>query len=120
MQSTEANHYTVLGLDRRCTEAQIKTAYRLLARQHHPDLNPESAEALARTQALNAAYEVLSDPERRTAYDAELAAKKSAPPNPARILLPLLPVITLAVALPVPLIALEPVSVSFSTLSPSA
>lgn len=81
MQATEANHYTVLGLDRRCTEAQIKTAYRVLARQHHPDLNPGSAAAVARTQALNAAYEILSDPERRTAYDAELAAKKSAAPK---------------------------------------
>ncbi len=79
MQSTEANHYTVLGLDRRCTDAQIKTAYRVLARQHHPDLNPGSSESVARTQALNAAYEVLSDPERRTAFDAELAAKQSAP-----------------------------------------
>ena len=81
MQTAEANHYTVLGLDRRCTDAQIRTAYRVLARQHHPDLNPGSAEAVARTQALNAAYEVLSDPERRSAHDRELAAKKSAPPK---------------------------------------
>ena len=81
MQSTEANHYAVLGLDRHCTDAQIKTAYRVLARQHHPDLNPGSAEAVARTQALNAAYEVLSDPARRSACDLDLAAKESAPPK---------------------------------------
>lgn len=72
MHSTDTNHYATLGLDRDCTEAQIRSAYRILAKQHHPDLNPNSGEALRRTQALNAAYETLSDPERRLAYDAEL------------------------------------------------
>lgn len=72
MHSTANNHYATLGLDRDCTEAQIRSAYRILAKQHHPDLNPNSDEALRRTQALNAAYETLSDPERRLAYDAEL------------------------------------------------
>ena len=81
MQTAEANHYTVLGLDRHCTDTQIRTAYRVLARQHHPDLNPGSAAAVARTQALNAAHEVLSDPERRKAFDGELAARKSALPK---------------------------------------
>lgn len=51
----------------------------MLAKQHHPDLNPNSPEAARRTQALNAAHEVLSDPSRRLAYDRELdAAKKPA------------------------------------------
>ncbi len=76
MPRTQANpnHYALLGLDRRCTAEQIRTAYRVLAKQHHPDLNPSSPAAVTHTQALNAAYEVLSDPERRLAYDADLAA----------------------------------------------
>ncbi len=66
----------MLGLDRRCTAEQIRAAYRVLAKQHHPDLHRNSPAALARTQTLNAAYEILSDPELRAAYDRELAAPK--------------------------------------------
>lgn len=79
MQRAQPNHYATLGLDRRCTLAQIRAAYRLLAKQHHPDLNPDSSAAVARTQDLNAAHETLSDPELREAYDRELdASQKSA------------------------------------------
>jgi curved DNA-binding protein len=70
------NHYATLGLDLRCTPAQIRSAYRLLAKQHHPDLNPDSPEALRRTQELNVAHETLSDPERRKLYDRELSSAK--------------------------------------------
>ena len=81
MQRAEKNHYATLGLDRRCTLAQIRAAYRVLAKQHHPDLNPNSPAAVQRTQELNAAHEILSDPERRAAYDHELdAPKKSSTP----------------------------------------
>ncbi len=81
MQRTEPNHYATLGLDRRCTLAQIRAAYRVLAKQHHPDLNPQAPAAMQRTQALNAAHEILSDPEQRLAYDRELDdAKNSSPP----------------------------------------
>ena len=76
MQRPETSHYATLGLDRRCTPAQIRAAYRVLAREHHPDLNPHSAQAVRRTQELNAAYETLSDPEKRRAYDLELDAPK--------------------------------------------
>ncbi len=73
------NHYANLGLDFRCSLAQVRAAYRLLARQHHPDLNPDSPDALRRTQEMNEAHEILSDPERRKVYDRELAsAKRSA------------------------------------------
>jgi len=75
LQRAETNHYARLGLDRHCTPEQIRAAYRLLVRQHHPDLNPNSPEALTRTQALNAANKVLSDPADRRAYDRELDAK---------------------------------------------
>ncbi len=76
MQRAGKNHYATLGLDRRCTRAQIRAAYRLLAKQHHPDLNPNSPAAIARTQELNAAHEILSDAELRRAYDHELDASK--------------------------------------------
>jgi curved DNA-binding protein len=77
---TEPNHYHILGLDEHCTEAHIRAAYRLLARQHHPDVNAGSPESLARTQQLNAAYEILGDPVRRLAYDEALAAARARPP----------------------------------------
>jgi curved DNA-binding protein len=76
LQRAETNHYATLGLDRLCTLAQIRAAYRLLAKQHHPDLNPNSPAAVQRTQELNAAHETLSDHERRSACDRELDAPK--------------------------------------------
>jgi DnaJ-class molecular chaperone len=72
------DHYQTLGLHRRCTEAQIRTAYRMLAKQHHPDVNGGAEESVLRTRLLNAAHEVLSDPEARAAYDRELAAAERA------------------------------------------
>lgn len=82
MERAETNHYATLGLDHACTLAQIRGAYRLLAKQQHPDRNPGAPAAVASTQKLNAAYEVLSDPERRLAYDRELeAGRKSVPPR---------------------------------------
>ena len=78
LQRTETNHYATLGLDRHCTDEQIRAAYRLLAKQHHPDLNGNSPAAVKHTQALNAAYEILSDPARRRDHDRELDAPKQA------------------------------------------
>ena len=79
MQRAETNHYAILGLDRSCTDAQIRAAYRVLAKLHHPDINHGSADAVKHTQALNAAYEILSDASRRLAYDVELdTARRSA------------------------------------------
>jgi curved DNA-binding protein len=79
LHNAEENHYATLGLDRRCTSAEIRAAYRVMAKQQHPDLNRGSAAAVIRTQDLNAAYEVLSDPNLRAAHDRELdAPKKSA------------------------------------------
>jgi DnaJ-class molecular chaperone len=76
LQTSDQNHYATLGLDRRCTLAQIRAAYRLLAKQFHPDLNPNSPAAIARTQVLNAAHEILSDVELRRVYDRELDAQE--------------------------------------------
>ena len=72
MSAPETNHYATLGLERSCTGAEIRDAYRLLAKRYHPDLNQNSHDGRLRTQQINAAYEVLSDPVRRLAYDAEL------------------------------------------------
>ena len=79
LEPAEPDHYATLGLDRRCTTAQIRSAYRLLSKRHHPDLNPGSAEAVTRAQALNAAHEILSDPARRRTYDRD-SRPASAPP----------------------------------------
>jgi DnaJ-class molecular chaperone len=72
------DHYATLGLDRRCTLAQIRAAYRLLAKRYHPDVNPGCAESAERAQELNAAHETLSDPARRRTYDRELDARSRA------------------------------------------
>ncbi len=87
MQPTPENHYAVLGLDRDCSALQIRDAYRLLAKRHHPDLNANSEEARMRTEELNAAYEILSDPVRRRAYDRALdqASQAAAPGRGAKI-----------------------------------
>ncbi len=74
MHSALPDHYATLGLDRHCSIAQIRSAYRLLVKQHHPDLHPDSSEAIAHAQQLNAAHEVLNDSARRRAYDRDLDA----------------------------------------------
>ena len=82
MESAEHDHYATLGLDRRCTAAQIRSAYRVLSKQHHPDLNQGSPEAVSRSQGLNAAHETLSDPAKRRAYDRDINAGKAPAPAP--------------------------------------
>ena len=61
--------YDTLGIPRDADEKEIRRAYRRLARQHHPDVNPGDADAAERFKTINAAYEVLSDPEKRSKYD---------------------------------------------------
>jgi curved DNA-binding protein len=63
------DYYKILGLDRTATEADVKKAYRKLARKYHPDLNPDDAAAKKMFQQINEANEVLSDPEKRKKYD---------------------------------------------------
>lgn len=63
------DYYKVLGLDRSATAADIKKAYRKLARKYHPDVNPNDKEAEKKFKQLNEANAVLSDPEKRKKYD---------------------------------------------------
>lgn len=63
------DYYKVLEIDKSVGEAEIKKAYRKLARKYHPDLNPNDAAAKQKFQKINEANEVLSDPEKRKKYD---------------------------------------------------
>lgn len=63
------DYYKILELDKNASEADIKKAYRKLARKYHPDLNPNDAAAKQKFQQINEANEVLSDPEKRKKYD---------------------------------------------------
>jgi curved DNA-binding protein len=63
------DYYKILGVSKTATQDEIRSAYRKLARKHHPDLNPNDKEANRKFQQLNEANEVLSDPEKRKKYD---------------------------------------------------
>lgn len=63
------NLYDVLGVKRDASEKEVRAAFRRLARQYHPDVNPGDAAGEARFKEINSAYEVLSDPDKRRKYD---------------------------------------------------
>ena len=61
--------YRVLGVSREASDDAIRKAYRKLVFQHHPDRNPDNAQAEPRIREINAAYEVIGDPDKRRSYD---------------------------------------------------
>jgi curved DNA-binding protein len=63
------DYYKILGIDKKASESEIKKAFRKLARQYHPDLNPGDRVAEAKFKEINEAYEVLSDLDKRKKYD---------------------------------------------------
>jgi len=69
MAEQKRDYYEVLGVAKGASEEEVKKAYRKLAKQYHPDLHPGDAEAEAKFKEVNEAYEVLSNPEKRSKYD---------------------------------------------------
>ena len=70
MAAKKRDYYEVLGVNRDASDEDIKKAYRKLAMKHHPDRNPDSKESEERFKEAKEAYEVLTEPEKRRAYDA--------------------------------------------------
>ena len=76
-----ADHYEVLGVSRDASSDDIKKAYRRLARELHPDVNPDE-EAQERFKLVNEAYAVLTDPKRRKAWEGGIDPTASSPQDP--------------------------------------
>jgi molecular chaperone DnaJ len=66
---SKRDYYEILTLARTCTAEEVKSAYRKLAKEHHPDRNPGDHTAEHKFKELSEAYEVLKDPDKRSAYD---------------------------------------------------
>src|SRR5436309_2128487 len=73
--------YEVLGVPRDASADEIKSAYRRLARRHHPDVNPDDPSAKDKFQEIGEAYSVLSDPDRRAKFD-RFGSMDEGPENP--------------------------------------
>ncbi len=83
------DYYETLGVARDASDQEIKKAYRKLAFQYHPDRNPSNKEAEAKIREINAAYEVIGDPESRKTFERlrfGAYEAKEVPPDPAVIL----------------------------------
>ena len=66
--AAKRDYYEVLGIPKNASDDEIKKSFRSLARQYHPDVN-KNADAVEKFKEINEAYQVLSDPQKRAAYD---------------------------------------------------
>jgi curved DNA-binding protein CbpA len=89
MAQSMPTYYDVLQVERDASPAQVRAAYRRLAQKYHPDKMPDNANASRAMAAINAAYEVLSDPHRRAEHD--LWIRRAAQTARARPPLPVVP-----------------------------
>ena len=80
----ERDAYEILGVPRDVSDADLKKAYRKLARKYHPDVNPNDKEAEKKFKEISAAYDILSNPEKRAEYDRLGAAAYYARPEAAQ------------------------------------
>ena len=69
MTNMTKDYYKILGVSQNCTEQELKSAYRKLARKFHPDVAGNSSEVVSKFKEINEAYEVLSDKVKRAEYD---------------------------------------------------
>ena len=69
MAEQKRDYYEVLGLSKGASEDELKKAYRKLAKQYHPDVNPGDKNAESKFKEINEAYGILSDPEKKARYD---------------------------------------------------
>ena len=83
MAENKRDYYEVLGVNRNATDAELKKAYRALAKKYHPDMNPGDKEAEKKFKEASEAYAVLSDPDKRRQYDQFGHAAFEGEPAPA-------------------------------------
>ena len=69
MPKSKRDYYEVLGVAKGASDEELKKAYRKMAMKHHPDRNPDSKTAEAQFKEVKEAYETLTDPNKRAAYD---------------------------------------------------
>ena len=63
------DYYEVIGLEKNSSQAEVKSAFRSLARKHHPDKNPDDTDSERRFKEIQEAYAILSNPQERRKYD---------------------------------------------------
>jgi len=78
------DYYSILGVNKTVTSAGLKSAYRKLSKQYHPDVNPDNPNAAAKMQEINEAYNTLSDPKKRAEYDGGQNPRAAAPGSGGR------------------------------------